>query len=122
MTLIFFVPPHDAAKIAAVLSEGLGNRTACLARELTKKYEETVEGKLDELAEIWKETPPIGECVLLVQGAGEDEQRPLEDYKDELLDMIAKLGMKKASAHIAAVSGNTKTEVYRYALEITEKK
>lgn len=120
MTLIFFVPPHDAAKTAKAISEALGNREACLARELTKKFEESLHGQLDDLAETWITTPPKGECVLLVRGA-EVEQQSLEFYEKELLELMSTIGTKKAAAEIAELSGYPKSEVYRYALDLAEK-
>lgn len=120
MTLIFFVPPHDAAKTALALYEVLGSREACLARELTKKFEEAQHGSLEQLAEKWNDEPPKGECVLLVKGAG-DELQPLSVYEKELIQLMALKGTKKAAAEIAVISGHPKSEVYRYALDLAGK-
>jgi 16S rRNA (cytidine1402-2'-O)-methyltransferase len=87
-TLIFFESPHRLKSALADLSAVLGNRPASLSRELTKKFEETRRGPLNDLL-TWVETsPPRGEFVLVVGGArdgqGDDEAT---DDADEAGDM-----------------------------------
>ena len=58
------------------LAEVLGDRSASISRELTKKFEETRRGTLRTLLAWLEEHPPRGEFVLVVAGAprqGEDE-------------------------------------------------
>ena len=49
-----------------------GERRAVVARELTKAGEEFVRGSLGELVARFAARAPVGQCVLLVEGAGED--------------------------------------------------
>ena len=49
MTLIFYVSPHKVTKTLEIVMETLGDRKACLARELTKKFEEFNRGYLSEI-------------------------------------------------------------------------
>jgi 16S rRNA (cytidine1402-2'-O)-methyltransferase len=67
-TQIFFIPPHKLATWIKDIRECMGDRPACLARELTKKFEEIVRGKLSELEETFDSRKPRGEMVLLVKG------------------------------------------------------
>lgn len=67
-TQIIFVPPHKLRRWVADLIEVWGDRRACLARELTKKFEEFQRGLLSEIAETYAEKTPRGEMVLLVAG------------------------------------------------------
>ena len=53
----------------AALCDGLGDRVAAVAREISKKFEETVTGPLSTLAARYAEAPPKGEIVLLVHAA-----------------------------------------------------
>ena len=46
-------------------------RRAVVARELTKVHEEFVRGTLHELAERYRDEPPLGEVVVLVEGRTE---------------------------------------------------
>ena len=48
------------------LLEGLGDRPAVVARELTKLYEEIKRGTLSDLLTYFTKHPPKGECVILV--------------------------------------------------------
>ena len=64
-TLIFYEAPHRILRTFNLLKEGLGNRKACLARELTKLNEEYIRGTLEELSAIDEETLK-GEMVIIV--------------------------------------------------------
>jgi 16S rRNA (cytidine1402-2'-O)-methyltransferase len=67
-TLIFFETAsrlQDSIKVAHTI---LGNRKACIARELTKLYQEALKGTLEELLNHLKNTEIRGEIVLLISG------------------------------------------------------
>ena len=73
-TLIFYESPHRVGVTLAELASILGgSRPACLARELTKAHEEIVRGTLDELAQRYRESRPLGEITLVVGGAAAAE-------------------------------------------------
>ena len=66
-TLIFYESPYRLVKTLAQLAETFGpNRRASVSRELTKKFEETRRGTLEELTEYFTENEPKGEIVLVV--------------------------------------------------------
>ncbi|MGH8005083.1 MAG: 16S rRNA (cytidine(1402)-2'-O)-methyltransferase [Limisphaerales bacterium] len=67
-TLIFFESPYRLARFLNELNEVLGNRQAAVARELTKKFEETKTGNLSGLAEYYSAHPPKGEITVVVEG------------------------------------------------------
>lgn len=68
-TLIFYESPYRLVKTLAQLAEAFGpNRRASVSRELTKKFEETRRGTLEELTEYFTENEPKGEIVLVVAG------------------------------------------------------
>jgi len=67
-THIFFVPPHKLQRWLPDLIAVWGDRPACVARELTKKFEEIRRGPLSELLAYYSRKPPRGEMVLLVAG------------------------------------------------------
>lgn len=71
-TLIFYEAPHRLAESLADMAQAFGEaRPACVARELTKIYEEFARGSLGELAARYTEAPARGEIVVLVGGAAE---------------------------------------------------
>ena len=67
-TSIFFESPHRIAKSLAVLAELAPERPVCVARELSKKFEEYWRGPASELAARADKQPPRGEICLLVGG------------------------------------------------------
>ena len=70
-TLIFYEAPHRILRTFSLLKEGLGNRKACLARELTKLNEEYIRGTLEELSMIEEDTLK-GEMVIIVEGNNQE--------------------------------------------------
>ena len=69
-TLIFYESPYRLKDSLAAMSEVLGEREAVVARELTKKFEEFLRGRLSDLAEKFNQNLPRGEFVILVAGCG----------------------------------------------------
>lgn len=65
-TSIFFESPHRLIKTLAASSEIMPDRQLCVARELTKKFEEFRRGSPAELLTHYQTRPPKGEIVLLV--------------------------------------------------------
>jgi 16S rRNA (cytidine1402-2'-O)-methyltransferase len=70
-TMIFYESPFRLVKTLTQLAEVLGvERKASVSREISKMFEETKRGSLQELILSFTERPPKGEIVLIV--AGED--------------------------------------------------
>jgi len=68
-TLVFYESPHRILKTLQQLSEVLGLERRCsVSRELTKVYEETINGTLQELILHFETHPIKGEFVLVVEG------------------------------------------------------
>jgi 16S rRNA (cytidine1402-2'-O)-methyltransferase len=67
-TSIFFESPHRVAKSLAVLAELAPERPVCVARELSKKFEEYWRGPAAEVSARAERQPPRGEICLLVGG------------------------------------------------------
>jgi 16S rRNA (cytidine1402-2'-O)-methyltransferase len=67
-TLIFFESPFRIVKMLQDMSEIFGDREAAVARELTKKFEEVLRGRLSELIRDMTQKPRKGEMAVLVSG------------------------------------------------------
>ncbi len=67
-TSIFFESPHRIARSLAVLAELDPERPVCVARELSKKFEEYWRGSAAELSARAEKQPPRGEICLLIAG------------------------------------------------------
>ena len=79
-TLIFYESPQRVPKIMPELAEIFGPaRRACLAREITKLHETFLRMTLQELAVQVEQTPPRGECTLLIEGVTRER---LEDAEE----------------------------------------
>jgi 16S rRNA (cytidine1402-2'-O)-methyltransferase len=89
-TLVFFESPRRIAKALAELREVFGERRACVARELTKRFEEAARGSLSEL-EARFAGEVRGEITLVVEGA--PEGRPAEEAPRGLLSEVGVSGI-----------------------------
>ena len=68
-TMIFYESPHKLLKTLAHFSEYFGKgRNASISRELSKLFEETKRGTLQELLSYYTEKPAKGEIVIIVEG------------------------------------------------------
>ncbi|ADE30304.1 16S rRNA (cytidine(1402)-2'-O)-methyltransferase [Rickettsia prowazekii] len=67
-TLIFFDTASRLINTLLLAKEIFGNREICVARELTKIYQETKTGDIDEIIEFYKNNILKGEIVLLISG------------------------------------------------------
>lgn len=100
-TMIFYESPHRIADTLKDLRDVLGNRKACIARELTKRFEEFIREDLNTLASLDTNTLK-GEMVIVVDGEKEDKQISLDvvlSYAKELIKngVNTKLAAKLAS-------------------------
>ncbi len=112
-TLIFHCAPQDLDDYVSLLYEVLGERRACVVREITKIHEESVEFLLSEGYRGEKR----GECVLLVEGA--KEENPLLALSErEHFEHYLALGMEKKEAlkQVAKDRGVAKSLLYKRLL------
>lgn len=61
-----FVSPHQLIATLKAFDKALPDHTLFIAREMTKKFEETIWGRPKELIEKWSQTAIKGEFVLVV--------------------------------------------------------
>lgn len=120
-TLILYESPHRLAALLADIIEVLGDRPVVVCREISKMYEEFWRGNATEASEHFKHEPVRGEVTLIVGGAAEDD---LIEWDDDTLlkalrDAISSgLSKKDAAAHVAAMSGKKKRQVYQLSLTL----
>lgn len=67
-TMIFYESPHRLIKFLVDVVEILGDRQVCIARELTKKFEEIFYGTANEAIEKFTAQQPRGEFTVVVAG------------------------------------------------------
>ena len=111
-TLIFYEAPHRIGKTLLLLATTLGDRKACLAREISKLHEEYIRANLSDLA-LLDENTLKGEMVIVVEGNTAkteiDDQTIAFALKDQL-----EYGRrsKEAIATVAATLNVNKNRVY----------
>src|SRR6202035_5273045 len=117
-TIILYEAPHRITECVADAREVLGNRTACLAREVTKLHEEFRRGKLSELFPSFKDRPAKGEITLLIGAEDPADARTPADSMQSLAERVeelihqAKLDRKEALKLAAKERGLTRREAY----------
>ena len=68
-TIVFYESPHKIGKTLLQLQEFVGgDRKLSVSREISKKFEETVRGTIDELIVHFQEKAPKGEFVVILEG------------------------------------------------------
>ena len=65
-TVIFFESPYRLTKTLSACVGVMAERQLCVARELTKKFEEFRRGTAAELLAHYETYPPKGEIVLMI--------------------------------------------------------
>jgi len=120
-TLVLYEAPHRIAECLADLAAACGpGRRACVARELTKKFETFYRGTLGELAARAGADADMarGESVVIVEGAP-----PAEPGAAELDNMLAvllrHLPPSAAAAAAASLAGVRRADAYARALVLT---
>ena len=120
-TLIFFEGPSRLAASLADMAEVLGPREAAVARELTKKFEETRRGFLPDLAAHYAEAgPPRGEIVILVGPPAGQEAPDANALDAAILAADDSRPLKEIAAEIAEALGLKRRDVYERALELRD--
>ncbi len=71
--MVFYESPYRLAKALEQMAEVFGEgRHACVAREISKKFEEYRRGTLGELGGYYAENGVKGEIVIVVAGKEEE--------------------------------------------------
>lgn len=70
-TIVLYESPHRIIKALEECVNFLGpEREVCVAREISKLFEQFVRGKAADVLKHFQQTPPKGEIVLLIKGNG----------------------------------------------------
>lgn len=121
-TIVLYEAPHRLVKTLKLLAERLGERRVSVCRELTKRHETVYRSTLPAAAAHYEETPPKGECVIVVQGLTrreaeeEERQRWMDMSIEEHMEHYLSQGIdkKEAMKRTAKDRGVQKREIYNY--------
>lgn len=115
-TMVFYEAPHKLPSTLEDMLEVLGDRRICLVRELTKIHEEVLPTTLGEAAARYRENPPRGEFVLILEGAKPPVKETVTPEDAALLAgslMAEGLSASEAAKQAAAQTGVKKGDIYR---------
>jgi 16S rRNA (cytidine1402-2'-O)-methyltransferase len=86
-TLIFYESPRRVYDVLGDMQALWGDRRVVVARELTKKFEEILRGRITEVRAQLEERPPQGEVTVVVEGAAAAARLPTTRDRDDPTDL-----------------------------------
>jgi len=114
-TLVFLESPYRIVEALEDIFSILGDRRICVAREMTKMFEEYWRGTASGAVTYFKSQPVRGEFTLVVEGkaADYDEKWTVERLQSAIeLELKNEKSAKEISVELAKQSGWNKREVY----------
>lgn len=116
-TSIILDTPHNLERTINHFKELFPERNLCIARELTKKFEEY---KISKIKDINLDDLTIkGEFVLILSKNENLVEEKIEDYKEKILDLINQnYKTKEIVKEIKKISGLSKNQIYDYILNL----
>jgi len=122
-TMVFYESARRLSRTLSLMLEILGDRNICIAREMTKLYEEVIRGSVSEVISTLSKKESIkGEVTIVLEGSrGEDKEISTEEVQRTLRAMKENgTALSDAVRTICESSGTSRNSVYRIALEIWE--
>jgi len=120
-TSIFFESPHRLLSSLKLIKNILNDRKVCVARELTKFYEDIETSNASKLIEYYTQKTPKGEIVLIIQGNTKQKTDSIQNLDMDLKELLKKYKTKEA-VNILYEKYNkqiNKKTIYNRTLEIS---
>jgi 16S rRNA (cytidine1402-2'-O)-methyltransferase len=114
-TLIFLESPYRIVEALEDILTELGDRQICVAREMTKMFEEYWRGTVSGALEYFKSQPARGEFTLVVSGQQNVVKKWTESELESAIRSVTETGKKskEIAAELAQQSGWSKKEIYQ---------
>jgi 16S rRNA (cytidine1402-2'-O)-methyltransferase len=119
-TLIFLESPHRILDALEDIISILGDRRICVAREMTKMFEEYWRGTTNDAVEYFKSQPARGEFTLVVEGkqkAGDERWAEGKLLKGIQKGIESKEAPSELASRLGKESGWKKKDVYDLILK-----
>lgn len=116
-TLVFLESPYRVVEALEDILSILGDRRICVAREMTKMFEEYWRGDVKGAVAYFKSQAPRGEFTLVVEGKKtEDGERWSDEQMQRAIrnELKNEKSAKEISAQLAEASGWSKKEIYSF--------
>ena len=121
--IVLFESSNRLIPLLKEINNILGNRKISLLKEITKAYEKTEYGYIENILEKIKSKNLKGEFVLIIEKAEKEIYNYTEkDIKKFLKERISKIGISKASKEIAKKTMKKSDYIYKIALDIKKDK
>jgi 16S rRNA (cytidine1402-2'-O)-methyltransferase len=120
-TVVLFESPNRVTQLLADLAEICGpERQVAVSRELTKVFEETRAGTLQELSEHYAEAPVRGEVTVVLSGTGKARvaERALDPAERAKALLEEGLSRKDVADRLAEETGISRNTAYRLVNEL----
>ena len=118
-TVIVYESPYRLAETLAAVADVMGGgRRICVAREMSKKFEEFYRGTAQEGYDYFAAEKPRGEVTLLIAGGGSDDVWREQDVRRALDERLMDgESLSQASKEVAKLAGWKKNRVYSLGLQ-----
>ncbi|MDK1028010.1 MAG: 16S rRNA (cytidine(1402)-2'-O)-methyltransferase [Anaerolineae bacterium] len=118
-TLIFLESPYRITDALEDIHSQLGDRQICVAREMTKMYEEFWRGTVSEAMDYFKTQPARGEFTLVVGGADKTQSEWTREQSVAAIQRGLEAGESpsRLSKRLAKESGWNKRDIYQLIQE-----
>lgn len=120
-TVVYYETAPRILKTLAAAKEVFGGRELAVVREISKLYEECLNGTAEELTAYFTKKEPKGEFVFMVAPAEEKTQTPI-DIEALLKAKLPQISLKSAVKALVDEYHLNKNEVYELALKIKNEK
>ena len=117
-TLVFYETAPRLLETLKAMATVFKEREIAVVREITKIYEEAVNGTAESLIGHFENKSPKGEIVLVVAPPSNEKENI--DVARELKKRLKDMPFKEAVAEVAALGGIKKSEVYALGLKLKD--
>lgn len=122
-TMVIYESPHNLLKTLKEINDICPSRKICIARELTKKFEELWYGTISESITKFSEEKPQGEFCIVIEGSDfiEESNENLEEkINQEITKLLSEgLSKKEISKKISKEFNVSSKEIYSKLVQET---
>jgi 16S rRNA (cytidine1402-2'-O)-methyltransferase len=122
-TLVWFEAPHRIVDTLRDIDAVLGPRQVCVARSLTKVWEELLRGTAAEVADRFAEEGKVlGELTLVVEGFAGDPSEASRALADDLVQRLVASGVSPGVVRdvVSGALGLPRRAIYQQALRLRD--
>jgi len=117
-TVILYEAPHRIKKTLTELSEYIDNRRICIAREITKIYEEFIRGSIQDIITQFN-IKEKGEFVIVIEGKKPSEEIDITEINQYIKELLGQsISSKTIAQKVADKFGISANSAYSMVLKL----